>query len=189
TMSRENPPAADRVELGRVEARANVTNLSAEAGEVFRPGKPLTAGRPDSIRVVIDRREADDRGQALAEFVAEVAAGLQWVAGCWKRTRRIRVGEEGERIERDAVSLQRVAAAEAPIFRDREAHPQRPASRRLREGRVARAADEVEVAIVATEQVAADHNRLVEEIWVCEPQFDRFRIDGPIDGGVERLAL
>src|SRR6185369_10491806 len=72
TMSRENPPAADRVELGRVEARANVTNLSAEAGEVFRPGKPLTAGRPDSIRVVIDRREADDRGQALAEFVAEV---------------------------------------------------------------------------------------------------------------------
>src|SRR5207302_9826871 len=36
---------------------------------------------------------------------------------------------------------------------------------------------------------AAEQDRLVQEIGIDEPELDRFRVNRPVDGGVEALAL
>lgn len=122
-----------------------------------------------------------DEDHAIADFVAEIAAGLERIANRRQRSASVGVGVEGSLIERDLVSLERVAAAEVPIFGHREAERQRSTRAQLGISRVAISPDEIEAAIVAPEQPAAEQNVLVEEIRLDEACLDGFRINGPVD--------
>src|SRR5579872_1328570 len=105
--------------LRRVDGRANVSDVAAQTCKILSPNEALATSRVNSVRIVVDCRDADERGQAAADFVAEVAACLERVANP--------VGEEGRLVERDLVLAELVAGAETPIFRNREPHADRAA--------------------------------------------------------------
>ena len=59
---------------------ANVLHVAAEACEVLREDDRLATRRPDAVRVVVDDRISDHRGQARPEFVAQVLTGQVRIA-------------------------------------------------------------------------------------------------------------
>src|SRR3954451_14167179 len=149
---------ADALVLGSVDAGAKILHVAAEAGEVFREAEALAAGRANAVGVVVDRGNADQRGQEGSDFVTQIAARLERIADRGQRTISVEVSVEGILIEGDLVVAERVAAAETPIFGDREAHADRAAGADLRVSGVALVADEVEASIVTAEQVSADQD-------------------------------
>src|SRR5437868_11342330 len=56
----DDPACAEAVVLGRVDARAKVADVSAEAGEVLAEAQPLSARRTNTVSIVVDRRKADE---------------------------------------------------------------------------------------------------------------------------------
>src|SRR5690242_20401458 len=174
-MGRKNPAATDALVLRPVYPRPQVANVTAKAREIFREGEPLTARRTNAVGIVVERGNTDQRRQVRSDFVAEVTTHLEGIADRGQRTGAVRIGVVGA-VEGDLVLRQRVPTAEAPIFGQRKAHAEATAGAELPIGRVPVVVDVVEAVVILTEQLRADQDRLVHEIWIHEAQLDRLRI-------------
>ena len=88
----------------RIQAAADIFHVAAQAGEILAPNNALSAGRTNTVGIVISDRLADRGRQPLTQFLAQVAARLERVTNGRERSVPVRIGEEVVLIERYVVA-------------------------------------------------------------------------------------
>src|SRR3546814_9659699 len=77
----EDEAAAGVERLGALKPRADIFDAAAEPGEIPAQGQRLAARRTNAVvAVVIGERIAEQRGRAIADGVAQIAACAERVA-------------------------------------------------------------------------------------------------------------
>ena len=187
TVDREQEILGQAKIFGRVDTRADVTNVAAQAGKVLTQDDALTARGADSVTIVVDQRIADRRTQRRSKLVTQITACTQGITFDLAVT--IEVAEEGILVERQDRLFQLIARAQTDIFGDRKTKPNRAAGAGLRVSRVAPVSGVAEAVVILAIQVSAEQDVLVEQIRFDESELGRPRVARPIDPGVHFLAL
>ncbi len=91
--------------------RPDIFHVAAEAGEIGAEHEALArAGAEAAVEAVVDQRETDRRGRAIADRVAQIAARPQRIADVGDRIVISRL------VQADFVIGQAIAARQRPIF-------------------------------------------------------------------------
>ena len=178
----ENLPVFRRARHG-----PQVIHAAPKASEILTEAHAVATRRTNAVvRVVERQRVTDRRRRPLADCVAQVAP-------CEQRfTARdtVRIGRvEGILVEADIIIGQAIAQLPLPIFGDGHAQTHLEAGRNLLIGGVSVVIDEIERVIVATEDITAQRDILVEQIGLGETKLDRLRIARIIHRRAQQLPL
>ena len=150
-LDREDEAAAQRPVFCGVVRDPDIPLAAAKPGELHgRTGHPTPRRVNRVIQILIDERGADHRSRAVADSLAQIAAGKQWIT-----TLRTGLVDRvvGSLVEGDLIIIESIAAEERGVFGQRHTHSQLQAGRCLlvSGGRLA----EIAVVVIAAVDIHA----------------------------------